>query len=67
MERNKLALRQMTIVNQNPLQDYVEKIPHFIRQVQSKLSSQQTESDETAVWLDSLTHSTIEERGARVI
>ena len=63
MEQNKLALHQMTTVYQIPPQDYVEKMIHFTLQVQFKLSSQQTKRVETAIWLDALTHSTIEERG----
>ena len=58
---------------QKPPEDYIEKIFNFILQVRSKVSSQQIKSsakyacDVTAVWLDTLTHLTIEERGAREI
>lgn len=73
MERHNFSLRRKTTVCQKPSTAYVEKIVNFVLFIRKQRLANNYDlssiiaADETAVWLDCVSDTTIETKGARQV
>ena len=73
MQRHNISLRRTTTACQKAPEDYIAKLINFIMYVQDIVSEKKIGNggvyacDETAVWLDAMSNTTLEESGTKEV